>query len=153
MEFSSRELPGLFFRKVIRDDMGNVSLDPQMMRLLLAIDENKPISQVAKEVGMNLPTLRENLIKLANTGLVEHVEKDGEVLKEEFIHSLKDALTVAVGPMADLLIEEGIDEIGVSQSRISKHLAPELINYLARQIPREDKRIEFQKAMIKKIST
>lgn len=151
MDLSTRELPGLFFRKVIRDDMGRVSLDPVMIRLLLAIDENKPIAKIAREVGMNLVSLRETLHKLMRLGLVEPVEKAGPVLNGRFVADLREQLARAVGPMAEVLIEETLDEMRLSLSRIPVHLGADLIGSLARQIPREEKRLEFQKAMIERI--
>ncbi|HYA03342.1 MAG TPA: hypothetical protein VEI04_09530 [Syntrophobacteria bacterium] len=151
MDLSTRELPGLFFRKVIRDDMGRVSLDRPMVRLLLAIDENKPIGKIAREVGMNLVSLRETLQKLVRLGLVEPVEKAGAVLNGHFIADLRAQLARAVGPMAEVLIEETLDDMRLSLSRIPVHLGADLIGNLARQIPREEKRVEFQRAMIERI--
>ena len=72
MDFSSRELPGLFFRKVIRDDMGQISLDPQMIRLLLAIDDSKSLAQVAKEVGMTAVTDDEGYYSFPKLTAGEH---------------------------------------------------------------------------------
>ena len=151
MDISTRELPGLFFRKVIRDDMGRVSLEPQMVRLLVTIDESKPIGTTARELGINLASLRETLQKLLRLGLVERVENTGAVLNGSFVTGLREQMARAVGPMGEVLIEETLDEMRLSISRIPAHLGAELIGNLARQIPREEKRIEFQKAMIQKI--
>ena len=151
MDLFTRELPGRFFRKVIRDDMGQVSLDPHMLRLLLAIDENKPIGKIAREVGLNLVSLRETLQKLLRLGLVEPVEKASAVLNGRFIADLREQLAQAVGPMAEVLIEETLDEMRLSLPHIPVHLGADLIGNLARQIPREEKRVEFQRAMIERI--
>ena len=151
MDISTRELPGLFFRKVIRDDMGRVSLDPQMVRLLVAIEERKPLGTTARELGINLASLRETLQKLLRLGLVERVENTGAVLNGSFVADLREQMARAVGPMGEVLIEESLDEMRLSISRIPAHLGAVLIGDLARQIPREEKRIEFQKAMIQKI--
>jgi predicted transcriptional regulator len=151
MEFSSRELPGLYFRKVIRDDMGEISFDSAMVRLFVAIDENKAIAQVAKEIGMNLATVRENLLKLVKLGVVVQVEKVDQGLGPYFLNDLRTNMAQAVGPMADVLIEEVLEAMQLSTSYIPKHVAAELINNLARQIPREDKRIAFQQTMIARV--
>ena len=151
MDISTRELPGLFFRKVIRDEMGRVSLEPQMVRLLVTIDESKPIGTTARELGINLASLRETLQKLLRLGLVEQVENTGAVLNGSFVADLREQMARAVGPMAEVLIEETLDEMRLSISRIPAYLGAELIGNLARQIPREEKRIEFQKAMIQKV--
>ena len=48
----------LYFRKVIRKDSDEISLDADMIRLLIAIDENKSLYQIAEEVDMQTPTLK-----------------------------------------------------------------------------------------------
>ena len=151
MDISTRELPELFFRKVIRDEMGRVSLEPQMVRLLVTIDESKPIGTTARELGINLASLRETLQKLLRLGLVEQVENTGAVLNGSFVADLREQMARAVGPMAEVLIEETLDEMRLSISRIPAHLGAELVGNLARQIPREERRIEFQKTMIQRI--
>jgi predicted transcriptional regulator len=151
MDISTRELPGLFFRKVIRDEMGRVSLEPQMVRLLVMIDESKPLGTIARELGISLASLRETLQKLLRLGLVEQVENTAAVLNGSFVADLREQMARAVGPMAEVLIEETLDEMRLCISRIPAHLGAELIGNLARQIPREEKRIEFQKAMIQKV--
>jgi hypothetical protein len=151
MDISTRELPGLFFRKVIRDDMGRVSLEPQMVRLLVMIDESKSFGTIARELGISLASLRETLQKLLRIGLVEQVEKTGPLLNGSFVADLREQIARAVGPVGEVLIEETLDEMGLSISRIPACLGAELIGNLARQIPREEKRIEFQEAMIQKV--
>jgi hypothetical protein len=151
MDISSRELPGLFFRKVIRDDMGRVSLEPQTVRLLVAIDERKPLGMTARELGINLASLWETLRELLRLGLVERVENTGVLLNGSFVADLQERMARAVGPIAEVLIEETLDEMGLSTSRIPAHLGAELIGNLAAQIPREEKRMEFQEAMIQKV--
>src|SRR5512139_1499929 len=151
MDISTRELPGLFFRKVIRDEMGRVSLEPQMVRLLVTIDESKPIGTTARELGINLASLRETLQKLLRLGLVEQVENTGAVLNGSFVADLREHMARAVGPMAEVLIEETVDEMGVAMARIPAHLGAERIGNLARQIQREEKRSEFQKARMQKV--
>ena len=131
--------------------MGQISLNPAMVRLFVAIDEEKPLARVAKEVGMNLTSVRQNLFKLVELGLVQHVEKRDAYLDQDFVDHLRENLALAVGPLAELLIEEVLEEMHVSTSCIPRYLAAELINTLARQVPRTDKRIEFQQNMIRQI--
>ena len=51
----------LFFRKIIRKDSDEISLDADMIRLLIAIDENKSLYQIAEEVDMETTTLKKTL--------------------------------------------------------------------------------------------
>ncbi|MGD9114540.1 MAG: hypothetical protein PVI77_19410, partial [Desulfobacterales bacterium] len=44
--------PDVYYRKVIRKDNEEVALDADMIRLLIAIDENKSLYQIAEEADM-----------------------------------------------------------------------------------------------------
>jgi len=76
-----------------------------------------------------------------------------EKLGEAFAHTLHHDLAAAVGPMADFLLPKALSEMGVSGkvADIPRAKAAGLVMHLARQIPREEKRLEFQKAMLAKI--
>jgi len=53
MDFTSKSAAALYFRKKIRKDLQTVSLNADMIRLLLAIDERKSLYQIAVEVEMD----------------------------------------------------------------------------------------------------
>jgi DNA-binding transcriptional regulator YhcF (GntR family) len=148
MDILSKDLPRMFFRKAIRMDNSQFSLDSDMIRLLMAINENKDMAQIATEIGMNFATLRENLSKLQDLGIVESVHKAVVVLDKGFVESLKVRLSHEIGPMAEMLIEDVTAEMGFSASEIPLHRAEELINNLAQEIPEEKQRDHFQKSMI-----
>jgi len=138
----------LFFRKKIRKDSDEISLDADMIRLLIAIDENKSLSQIADEVDMEDATLKKNLSKLLQQGLIEPVKKDLPVLDKIFLQALKINLSKTIGPMAVILIEEVVLDMELTAPEIPVHQAAELITALSHEIPDEIKRIEFKKSMM-----
>ncbi len=148
MDIGRPAQPKIFDRKKIPRDDDRIALDAEMMRLLIAIDENKSLSQIAAEVGMQPQTLKQNLAKLIQLGLVEPVRKGLPVLDKIFLPALNINLSKAIGPMADFLIEEIISELDVSTSGIPVHQAAEMITSLSHEIPDAEKRIEFKKAMM-----
>jgi hypothetical protein len=137
-----------YYRKVIRKDHDKISLDADMIRLLIAIDENKSLYQIADEVEMEATTLKKNLSKLLAQGLIEPVKKDLPVLDKIFLQALKISLSMAIGPMAEILIEEVVSEMELTAPEITLHQAAELIASLSHEIPDEKKRIEFKKSMM-----
>lgn len=151
MALTTRDFPRLYFRKVIRDDIGRVSMDADMMRLLMVVDENKNVTQIAKESGMKLANLETALSNLIKAGLLERVERVVEYLNDNFLLELKENLTIAIGPMADLIIEDILDEMDLPESEVPKYLGAELIHNLASQIPRKEKRLQFQEVMMAKL--
>ncbi|MGD9240350.1 MAG: hypothetical protein PVG69_10010, partial [Desulfobacterales bacterium] len=86
-----------YYRKVIRKDNNEISLDADMIRLLIAIDENKSLSQIADEVDMEDAALKKNLSKLLQQGLIEPVKKDLPVLDKIFLQALKINLSKTIG--------------------------------------------------------
>jgi len=137
-----------YYRKVIRKDNNEVSLDADMIRLLIAIDENKSLYQIANEVEMEDATLKKNLAKLLEQGLIEPVKKDLQVMDKIFLQALKINLSKTIGPMAEILIEEVASDMKITAPEIPVHQAAELITALSHEIPDETKRIEFKKSMM-----
>jgi hypothetical protein len=137
-----------YYRKVIRKDNNEISLDADMIRLLIAIDENKSLSQIADEVDMEDAALKKNLSKLLQQGLIAPVKKDLPVLDKIFLQALKINLSKTIGPMAVILIEEVVLDMELTAPEIPVHQAAELITALSHEIPDEIKRIEFKKSMM-----
>jgi predicted transcriptional regulator len=140
--------PDVYYRKIIRKDNEEVSLDADMIRLLIAIDETKSLYQIAEEVDMENATFKRTLSKLLQQGLIEPVKKDLPALDERFIETLRINLSKIIGPMAEILIEDVMDEMDLNPSAIPVQQAAELINNLSLEVPDETNRIQFKKAMI-----
>ena len=138
----------LYFRKVIRKDSDEISLDADMIRLLIAIDENKSLYRVAEEVDMQATTLKSTLSKLLEQGLIEPVKKDIAYLDHLFLEALRINLSKVIGPMAEILIEDVVEDMNLKASEIPANQAAELINNLSLEIPDEKDRIEFKKSML-----
>lgn len=140
--------PDVYYRKVIHRDDAEVSLDADMIRLLIAIDARKSLYQIAEEVGMETAVFKKTLSKLLQQRLIEPVQKDIPVLDETFFEALKINLSKAVGPIAEILMEEASSEMDLDTSSISVHQAAELIAQLSLEVPDEDDRLRFKKSMM-----
>ena len=138
----------MFFRKVALPDGGKISLNADMIRLLMAIDENKDLSRISNEIGMDTSVLNETLSRLLKLKLIESVEKKAQFLNNKFIESLRTNLSQAVGPMAQIIIEDTVADMGLKMSEIPEHQAAELISNIAQEVPEENNQIEFKKTMI-----
>jgi predicted transcriptional regulator len=148
MEFDKSGHTEIYYRKIIRKDNEKISLDADMIRLLIAIDENKSVYQIADEVEMEANIIKKNLSKLLKQGLIEPVKKDLPTLDNIFLKALKINLSKIIGPMAEILIEDVVEEMELTTPEIPVHQAAELITALSHEIPDEEKRIEFKKSMM-----
>lgn len=151
MNIFSGDLPSLVFKGSVDTQMDELSLDSQMLKVLMTLDGKKNLAAVSRTLGIDMGTLKEVLLKLHNVQLVQKVETAVPVLNKEFYDFLSHQLSIALGPIAEFLIEDEIRELGGDPSKIPFTRAAELVNLLARQIPREEKKIVFQQALVQKI--
>lgn len=151
MDIFSGDFSGLVFKGSIDIDADELSLDSQMLKVLMTLDGKKNLASVARSLNLDMETLKEVFTKLHNVQLIEKVENAVPVLNKDFYDFLTFQLCIALGPIAEFLIEDEIREFGSDPSKIPFTRAAELVNLLARQIPREGKKIVFQQAMVQKI--
>ncbi len=149
MDILSKDVMSMFFRKAIRKDNNAVfSMDGEMIRLLFAIDENKTLSRIGEETGMNTAVLKETISKLVRMGIVEPVTKKTNFLSNAFLNELIVNLTHAIGPMSEFLIEDTVSSMGFAINEIPFNRAPELITKTAEGIPDDQTRANFKKKMV-----
>lgn len=138
----------IYYRKVIRKDNDKVLLDADMIRLLIVIDENKSLYQISEEVDMGNSAFMEALSKLLDQGLIEPVKKDIAVLDKTFLEILRMNLSKAIGPIAEILIEDLTADMQLNPSAIPVNQAAELIAQLSKEIPGEENQMQFKKSML-----
>jgi len=143
----------IYYRKVIRADNDKVSLDADMIRLLIAINESKSLYQIADEVDMDNSSFKQALSRLLDQGLIEPVRKDISVLDESFLESLRINLSKAIGPMAEILIADVTEEMELDPDRIPVNQAAEMITHLSLEVPDEENQIQFKRSMIAILNT
>jgi predicted transcriptional regulator len=151
MDFSSSELSAMIFKRIIRQDIGEFALDHQMLSVFMELDGKAPLGAVARKTGLNMSSMREIIAKLMQNGLVEREDQKITMLDKDFFEYLVAQLSLAVGPIAQVLIEDEVEDLGYELSRFPGHRVAELIEKLAREIRREEKKDVFLKVMATKI--
>ena len=74
MDLSSGDISVLVFKPVVRDDLGNFSLDGHMLSVLMALDGKKTLGQIAQQANLNMATIREAVGKLLDLKLIEIIK-------------------------------------------------------------------------------
>ena len=151
MDVSTGDISALVFRRVVRDDLTEFSFDGQMLNVLVELDGRKSLGEILAKGSLSMSDMREVIGKLLELHLVELVEEAGSILNGDFFDYLNDQLSYAVGPIASVLIEDSVADLGHSISRFPSHRAAELVDLLDRQIKREEKRIVFKRNMVQRI--
>ncbi|MBW1898839.1 MAG: hypothetical protein JRI61_07250 [Deltaproteobacteria bacterium] len=151
MDIFSGDFYTLVFKESIKVDIEELSLDSHMLKILMALDGKKNLASVSRSLNIGPEALKEALIRLYNIQLIEKVKNAVPTLSKDFYDFLTFQLSLALGPLAEFLIEDEIREFNDDPEKIPFSRAAELVNLLARQIPREEKKIVFQQAMVQKI--
>ncbi len=151
MGLVSTDISKRVFRRVQRDDMGEFSMDSKMLKTLLELDGKKNLKEIAEALGLNVKELTPVIERLVDLGLVEPVVDRASMVNHDFFAHVRKELSLAIGPISDVLIEDALIDLNCSVSDFPAAQAPELVYMLARQIQREDKRIVFQQNMLEKL--
>ena len=151
MDLSSGGVAAMVFRPVIRGEFGQLSLDGQMLRVLMALDGRLTLGQVAQKTGIALADIHPVITRLIKLNLVESIERAVSIVDQEFIDFLIARMSIAIGPLGEIIVEDGLEDLGFNKNNFPSLQAAELVNFLSQEIQREDKRIDFKQAMLRKI--
>ena len=151
MENLNGDVSRMVFKTVSRDDLGEFSLDGQMLKVIVELDGQKDLAGVARKLNMDIGTLRNVVSRLLELGLIEIREDALPVLDSEFLDFLKKRLYEATGPIAEALLEDVADELGTAVEEIPYYRAAELVDYISLEIPDEGKKLAFKQAMLQKL--
>lgn len=139
------------FRKTNFTSHDETVFDTDMLKLLMAIDENKPILQIAKEIKMDPVVFRESFLRLFKLKLIEEVKPKVVYVDESFLEGLRDTLINLTGPLGEMLLEETAEKMNFHIPKIPKSSVADFVYQIAQEIPGEKEQAEFKKAMIQEI--
>ena len=152
MDILSGDISGLIFKYITRDSLGKFSLDGQLLSVLAELDGRKSLAMIANTKGLSMEIIRNIIYEMLQLDLIEPVEDTGLMLDKEFFDYLNKQLSIAVGPIAGLLIKDTASSIGCNLTQFPKDMAAELVSNLASQIDDKEKRSEFQSSVFNKFS-
>lgn len=147
----SEDISAIVYNRVDRNDMGNFSIDNQMLSILMALDGQKSLLVISKKLHLNMDTLREVTFKLLEMKLIEETRATTSKLGRDFFDFLNIQLSLAFGPLSAILIEDAVQDLGYGVNNFPSHRAAELVDLISREIQREDKRNIFKQKMLLKI--
>ena len=149
MKVAPAQLASAVFQRVIREGAGQLSLDSRTLTFFVEVDGIKTVSEIAAKCGIGNSEAREIVDRLLELELVEPIPAAAEVVDEQFMAFLSQQLAMAIGPIAGVIIDDAVADLGCRMDAVSAHLAPELVEMLAREIQREEQRIDFKQQMVK----
>ena len=151
MDLSTGDISSMVFKRIVRDDLGGISLDRQTLMVLMEIDGKVRLGTLAKKMSMNMGTMRDVIGHLLQLGLVESSGQEISAVDNDFFRFLLAQLSLAIGPVAGVLIEDEVQGLGHDLLRFPCDQAAELVDRLSLEIRREDKKSAFLQNMANKI--
>jgi hypothetical protein len=151
MDLSSGDISSMIFRRTITNGLGDFSLDRLALNIYMQLNGEETLGQLAEKAGKNLGNMRGVISNLLNLGLIEEVQKGIVMLDGDFFRYLINQLSLATGPIASVLIEDEVHSLGYEVDQFPGYRATELVDRLAAEIRRQEKKSIFIKNMVRKI--
>jgi hypothetical protein len=138
------DIPLQIFQRVLPEGRKVYPMDSLMLRVFLQLDGRRDLDDIARGLGMELSALFAAISRLGAFGLIEPVQVEVERLGEGFFDDLRRRLSLEVGPVAHIMIEQTLEGLGYLASGFPARKAPELIDRLALEIPGDVARRRFR---------
>lgn len=136
------------YRRSLARGGGDLSLDADTILVLRAVDGASGAAEIARKTRLSPAAVRRGIETLRAQGLIEALPRPPAFPARPFLQELYRALSRAIGPMARLLLEEGLAELRLDPDRLSLEQAAELAQRIALEIPNGERRLEFQQAIL-----
>jgi len=136
------------FRRIERNDVGEISMDNQMLKILFEVDGQRTVQEIAAKLGMGPSDIANVISRLVDKGIIAPASVAISYLSPAVFAGLRKELAIAIGPIADVLLENALEDFNSNESSFPSEQAAELVDVLARQISRQEKRVAFQQRML-----
>lgn len=151
MDVLSGNISSMIFKQMVTGGMGDITLDSGLLNVFMELDGKKNLGMVAQKTGLNMGEIRNAISKLLKMKLVESSTENVLVVDGEFFNFLNAQLSLAVGPIAEVLIEDEIVNMGHGIANFPASKAAELVEMIAMIIEHEEKRSVFKVSMVNKL--
>ena len=139
------------FKKSEHASSREFAFDTDMLKLFMAVDGQKTVREVSREVGLRQPVFKDTFIKLLKMGLIEQIGNEEACVDPTFVDMLRETLIKLVGPLGEVLMIDTAQELGWETSRIPVAGLADYVAAVAREIPSDKQSNEFKKRMLKEM--
>jgi predicted transcriptional regulator len=130
----------------------DVVLRPDEWNTVICMNGIKTVGEISRELGVSEIEAAKHLYRLLEAGLIEVTEKPihplGRIAGKRFFDIVQQELTLVMGPMAPVIIEDHVADMDERISAFPRNRAAELIEGISMEISDEGKRVDFQKKML-----
>jgi hypothetical protein len=151
MQVSPSEMAYMVFKHIIPDGFFEFKCNTHMLKIMMMLDGKSNLTTISQKTALPLKTVLDAISQLLNLKLAVVTNRSSVFLDKGFLSYLQTQFSAAVGPLAEYLIEDTIRELGHNIESFPIIKAADLVVALAKDIQREDKKLEFQRKMVARI--
>ncbi len=133
---------------------GPITLQPHEWLVITYVNGERSIADIAAALGRDDFTIGKVLFRLVNAKLVsvQHEAPVQQVARAvagpAFFRVLTQAVAAAMGPLASIIVDDAIEDLGSSRDAFPRDLTSSLVERIAGEIRDIDKRVQFQQTML-----
>jgi len=147
MDLTRGDISWMVLRPNIDRDMGELRLNPTMLRVLAALNGERDVADVVELLGMGWGEMRQVLIKLQENNLITLAKDREQALSSRFFSILEERLAEYLGPVTGILINDTVQAMGETKQHFPCRRASELVDRLAREITFPEKKKQFRQGL------
>jgi len=143
--------PKTILRLAAAGNGGEVRLSGPDWNILAQINGVRTVAEIARRLHVPEAELLAAISRLAAAGLAEVAERPDAppvTVPAALLGEIRLAFARLVGPLAPMLVDEAIEDMGEDAESLPRHRLAGLVETLAEQVPDEAKRVQFQQAML-----
>jgi hypothetical protein len=147
--------PDCIFKYTDKDIKGEWTFNTIILRVLYKLDGKSTLLEISQKLKLNEDAIKKIIYYLYKLKLIEFVKNkntsNGGTLSSNFFDFIEYEFTNVVGPVATLMIDETLDDMGFDRASFPKKLASELIQNLILECNDSPEKKHFIKMMMEKI--
>ncbi len=150
MGLSAKKVSAMIFRRVSSRGAEELASDPVALQVLRLLDGKRDLAAVSREAGLGFADAVKVITKLCKMKLAESAgvnPRSKKMVDGDFIKHVTANFSLAVGPIAHVMIEDTLAELGCTPDAIPESMVENLVYRLAEVISENDRCTEFKSAM------
>jgi hypothetical protein len=132
--------------------VGEVHLSADEWRVIARVNSARSVAEIAASLNADLAPVVALARQLLNVGLLAVADDSASAapafVGASFFESIEKELTLVMGPIGPILIEEQVTSIGETRGRFPREKLAELVEAVGVQITDERNRVDFLRIML-----
>ncbi len=124
------------------EQFATVSLSLRALHVMRHLDAKTPLDEVAAALGISLSEVVAASQELLRQGIVSIAQ--GEVVDSEFVAEITQVSLSIMGPVANIIVEDTLYDLGLTPDRLFASAIPEFITALQQQFPSDKEQRSFE---------